>query len=900
MSSVERRPQQAFLQPVGTTGLRGYSLAAAAGGEAAVARLPYCLRVLAENVLRHIGTNGVTQDDFARLVNWSPAQAEAVEVPFHPARVLMQDYTGIPSLVDLAMLRDGMRDASGDPTRVNPRIPVDLVIDHSLIVDAAGSADAERINMAREFERNAERFALAKWAQQAFPNLRVVPPGRGILHQVNVEHIAQVVRAEDGIAFPDTMVGTDSHSTMVNGLGVLGWGVGGIEAEAAMMGLPLVTAVKRVVGVKLTGALREGVTATDLVLTLTQLLRKAGVVDALVEFFGPALDTLGVADRATLANMAPEYGSNCALYPVDALTIEYLRLTGREAQRVEAYARFQGLWRDASTPEPLYTDVVQLHLAEVVPSVAGPRKPHELRALDTVAALHASGAGAAAGAARVPGAFDATRRVDAVSDGAVVIAAITSCTNTSNPSVMLAAGLLARNAVARGLRTRPWVKTSLTPGSRAVGEYLRAAGLQDALDALGFNIAGYGCATCGGNSGELAHDVEAAIRAQDLAVCSVLSGNRNFEARVHQLVKGNYLMSPPLVVAYALAGHMGVDLTREPLGTDRDGKPVMLRELWPSDDEVQQAVQRFVGREVFERGYRNLFEGAESWQQLRVAGSELFPWDARSTYIRKPPYLDADLAKGSGPIEGARALLVLGDGITTDHISPAAAIAPQSPAAQYLRSHGVKDEDFNAYGSRRSNHEVMVRGAFANIRLRNELVDREGGCTRIAGTSEVTTVYEAAERYREQGTPLVIVAGKDYGAGSSRDWAAKGTRLLGVKAVIAEGFERIHRSNLANMGVLPLQFMGGQTRKTLGLDGSEQYFIDTALAAPGATMQVTIRRSSGTTITIDCRCRLDTASEVEVWRAGGMMPFVHNRLSVIPAQAGIQSVQRLGSPPPRG
>ena len=776
----------------------------------------------------------------------------------------MQDYTGMPALVDLAMLRDAAADGGGEPARVNPRVPVDLVIDHSLIVDQAGTADAVQVNMAREFERNAERFAFARWAQGAFRNVSVVPPGRGILHQVNLEHLATVVRQDGQVLFPDTMVGTDSHSTMINGLGVLGWGVGGIEAEAVMLGLPLTAAVQRVVGVELSGALREDVTATDLVLTLTERLRAVGVVDALVEFCGPALDRLAVADRATIANMAPEYGSTCAFFPIDALTVEYLRLTGRDGARVEAYARWQGLWRDADAPTPAYSELVRLDLGTVEPSVAGPSRPHERRALASVAARHAEGGSDAP---------------ESLGEGSVVIAAITSCTNTSNPSVMLAAGLLARNAAARGLRSKPWVKTSLTPGSRAVGEYLRASGLQDSLDALGFQVAGYGCATCGGNSGELFPAVDEAIRTRGIDVCAVLSGNRNFEARIHQRVKSNYLMSPPLVVAYAIAGHMGVDLTRAPLGTGSDGRPVLLRDIWPSDAELRQTVQRFVEPEVFARGYGGLYEGSADWQRLHVAGGERFAWEAASTYIRRPPYLEGELGLPSGPIHGARMLLMLGDGITTDHISPAAAIAPQSPAAAYLRSRGVQAADFNAYGSRRSNHEVMVRGAFANIRLRNELAGgAEGGVTRIAGSADLLSIHEAAERYRAQGTPLVIVAGRDYGCGSSRDWAAKGTRLLGVKAVIAEGFERIHRANLASLGVLPLQWPPGVTRKTLALDGSETFDIATANMAPGAAVDVTLTRADGSRQTIACRSRLDTASEVEVWSAGGMMPFVHHRL----------------------
>lgn len=855
-------PQDRFLRPVGTTGVRAYSLAAATGNQQSLSRLPYCIRVLAENVLRHIGRNGVSEQDLALLLAWLPKQEHSIEVPFHPARVLMQDYTGIPSLVDLAMLRDGIAEAGGDCGRVNPRIPVDLVIDHSLIVDSAGSADSEQINLAREYERNAERFALARWAQCAFSNLRVVPPGRGILHQINIEHLAQVVRCEDGLASPDTMVGTDSHSTMVNGLGVLGWGVGGIEAEAAMLGLPLITAVRSVVGVRLSGALRPGVTATDLVLTLTQLLRTANVVDAMLEFCGSALDGLPVADRATLANMAPEYGSNCAFFPVDEQTLAYLRLTGRDPTLVEAYARFQGLWRDDESPQPDYSRLIDIDLGRVEPCIAGPGKPSERQPLGSAAALHTYGPG--------------------LCDGAVVIAAITSCTNTSNPSVMMAAGLLAQRAVKRGLKVPPWVKTSLTPGSRAVADYLRGAGLLDSLDALGFQVAGYGCATCGGNSGELMPSVEHEVRERGLLACSVLSGNRNFEARIHQEVRFNYLMSPPLVIAYAIAGHMGLNLARDPLGLDHDGRPVMLHELWPSDTEIQDTMRRWVGPEVFERGYRNLFGGGNAWERLPAAGGQQFAWDLGSTYIRRPPYLEAPWATGGESIKDARALLLLGDGITTDHISPVGAIAAQSPAATYLRAHGVAESSFNAYGARRANHDVMVRGTFANIRLRNALAGgREGGWTRLPESEELLTVFDAAERYRAQDVPLIIVAGHDYGTGSSRDWAAKGTRLLGVRAVLARSFERIHRANLAYMGVLPLQFEPGISWESLGFDGSERFGIDTAGLTPSGLVGVDIQRSDGTRSRLSCRVRLDTANELEVWAAGGMLPFVQRGLQLV-------------------
>ncbi|WP_454688515.1 aconitate hydratase AcnA [Achromobacter aloeverae] len=875
MPSDQSRPQGAYLRPVPTTGstpVLGYSLAAAFP-DIDLAKLPYSVRILAENVLRNLGVNGISQDDLSALIHWQPDQTQPIEVSYHPARVLMQDYTGIPTLVDIATLRNDMADAGGDPRGVNPQIPVDLVIDHSLVVDFSGRPDALIGNMDLEFSRNAERFRLAKWAQKTFDNVRVVPPGKGILHQVNIEHIATVVRTSETargvVAYPDTMVGTDSHSTMVNGLGVLGWGVGGIEAEAAMMGLPLVTPLGRVVGVRLNGKLRPGVTATDLVLTLTQKLRAAGVVGAMVEFCGPALDELPVADRATIANMGPEYGSTCVLFPIDAATTAYLSLTGRGDEQValvEAYARFQGLWRDANSVEPTYSALVTLDLSEVEPCVAGPSKPHQRVPLGEVAAQHGD----------KPIAPAEVR----FEDGAVVIAAITSCTNTSNPAVMIAAGLLARNAVRRGMTSRPWVKTSLTPGSRAVGAYLASAGLLEPMEKLGFGIAGYGCATCGGNSGPLDPAIEAAIRDRKLHVCSALSGNRNFEARIHLLVRGNYLMSPPLVVAYAIAGHMGIDLTRDAIGVDADGKPVFLSEIWPDAAEVQEIVARHVTPAAFATGYADVFKGEDAWETLSPPLSELFPWDDGSTYIRRPPYAELKRADDApADIRSARALLMLGDGITTDHISPAGAIAAGTPAAKYLQDHGVAGIDFNAYGSRRSNHEVMVRGTFANTRLRNELVPGiEGGYTKVFGDQAPSSVFEAAERYRAAGVPVVVIAGKDYGAGSSRDWAAKGTRLLGVGAVIAESFERIHRANLANLGVLPLQFLPGQSRLTLGLEGNETFDIDTSSAAPGGTVTVTMHRADGRTEQFQCRCRLDTASEVEVWQRGGMFPFVLDRL----------------------
>ncbi|ALM84596.1 aconitate hydratase AcnA [Bordetella sp. N] len=875
MSPVRSSHQDAYLRPVSSTAsatVLGYSLAAAFP-ETDLARLPYSVRILAENVLRHLGVNGISQDDLSALINWQPDQTQPIEVSYHPARVLMQDYTGIPTLVDIATLRTDMADAGGDPGGVNPQIPVDLVIDHSMVVDFSGRPDALIRNMDLEFSRNVERFQLAKWAQKTFDNVRVVPPGKGILHQVNIEHIATVVRttetARGVLAYPDTMVGTDSHSTMVNGLGVLGWGVGGIEAEAAMMGLPLVTPLLRVVGVRLSGKLKPGVTATDLVLTLTQTLRAAGVVGAMVEFCGPALDELPVADRATIANMGPEYGSTCVLFPIDAATTTYLSLTGRGDEHValvEAYARFQGLWRDANSVEPTYSTLLTLDLAEVEPCVAGPSKPHQRVPLRDIAAQHG----------------DKSMAADDVQikDGSVVIAAITSCTNTSNPAVMIAAGLLARNAVDRGMTSRPWVKTSLTPGSRAVCVYLTAAGLLEPMEKLGFGVAGFGCATCGGNSGPLDPAIESAIRERNLNVCSTLSGNRNFEARVHLAVRSNYLMSPPLVVAYAIAGHMGVDLTRDAIGVDRHGKPVFLSEIWPDAAEVQQMVARHVTPTSFAKGYADVFMGDVSWEELEAPVSALFPWDDSSTYIRRPPYAELKRTDGdSADIRSARVLLMLGDGITTDHISPAGAIAAGSPAAQYLLERGVAAVDFNAYGSRRSNHEVMMRGTFANTRLRNELVPGvEGGVTRFIGEQAPGSVFETAERYIAAKVPVVVIAGKDYGAGSSRDWAAKGTRLLGVGAVMAESFERIHRSNLANLGVLPLQFLPGQSRLTLGITGLETFDIDTSSVAPGSTVTVTMTRDDGQTEHIQCRCRLDTASEVEVWQRGGMFPFVLDRL----------------------
>ncbi|MEZ0168796.1 aconitate hydratase AcnA [Microvirga sp. TS319] len=846
-----------------------------------IGRMPFCLKILLENMVRNSGRNGISDQDVLALANWKPRSGQQAEVAFHPARVLMQDYTGVPGLVDLAAMRSAMQGLGDDASRVNPLIPVDLVIDHSLIVDEAGHAGAFNKNLAYEYQRNTERYRFLKWAQQAFNTLRVVPPGSGILHQVNLEHVASVVRVErhDGgiVAFPDTMVGTDSHSTMINALGVLGWGVGGIEAEAAMLGLPLAVSFQDVVGVRLTGRLRPGVTATDLVLTLTQRLRSVGVVDKLIEFTGPSLDELAVADRATIANMAPEYGSTCAFFPIDQATLDYLRLTGREESHValiKAYCQAQGLWREAGAQEPDFNAIIPFDLGDVEPCAAGPRRPQDR------VPLH-----------RVPENFRTEMQVSVpqgsdgeIRDGAVVIAAITSCTNTSNPAVMIAAGLVARKAVALGLKVKPWVKTSLTPGSRVVGGYLEESGLQGDLDRLGFQVAGYGCATCGGNSGQLAPWVDEAVRDKNLVVCSVLSGNRNFEARIHPLARANYLMSPPLVVAYALTGRVTVDLTREPVGTTPEGRPVLLQEIWPTSTEIAEVLGRTLSPDLFRRSYAELFVGEGEWTALSGSTGGLFPWDQASTYIRCPPYFDGEPSGRTQSLHslvGARPLLLLGDSITTDHISPVSDIPANSPAGRYLTEQGVSVRDFNAYGARRANHEVMVRGTFANIRLRNEMVPGiEGGFTRHQPSGDVMPVFEAAARYASDEVPLVVIAGKEYGTGSSRDWAAKGTRLLGVRVVIAESFERIHRANLASMGVLPLQLLNGVTRSTLGLDGTETFEIDDMVgqAQRGAVVECRIIRTDGSAITVPLKCRLDSESDVQVWRAGGILPFVLRRL----------------------
>ncbi|BCA80800.1 aconitate hydratase AcnA [Desulfuromonas sp. AOP6] len=858
--------------------------AAEQAGLGDLSRLPFSLKILLENLLRFEDGQSVTVADIEALAAWLKTRSSSREIAFRPARVLMQDFTGVPAVVDLAALRDAMARAGGDPDKINPRVPVDLIIDHSVTVDRYGSPEAFAANVAAEMARNHERYALLRWGQKAFANFRVVPPGTGICHQVNLEYLGQTVWSaeEDGraLAYPDTLVGTDSHTPMINGLGILGWGVGGIEAEAAMLGQPISMLIPEVVGFRLEGSLAAGVTATDLVLTVTQMLRKFGVVGKFVEFFGPGLDHLPIADRATIANMSPEYGATCGFFPVDRQTLDYLRFTGRDDKTlalVEAYAQAQGLWRDDKTPAPLFTDVLELDLGQVVPSVAGPKRPQDRVALP-----------------ELPGAMD-TLLADAgqeksaevkgadyrLQDGDLVIAAITSCTNTSNPAVMMAAGLLAQKALEKGLSSKPWVKTSLAPGSKVVSDYLAAADLQKPLDALGFQLVGYGCTTCIGNSGPLDEPIAAAVREQDLTVCAVLSGNRNFEGRIHPQVKASWLASPPLVVAYALAGTMRIDLSKEPLGEDRDGQPVYLEDIWPTAAEVARAVEK-VTAEMFHQEYADVFRGEESWRNLPVPEGKTFAWDSDSTYVKEPPFfLDVEQERGEAAFAGARILALLGDTITTDHISPAGSIRADSPAGEYLQKHGVKAADFNSYGSRRGNHEVMMRGTFANIRLRNEMVPHlEGGFTRHIPSGEEMSLYDAAMRYGEEGTPLVIIAGAEYGTGSSRDWAAKGSRLLGIRAIIAESFERIHRSNLVGMGVLPLQFEAGVTRVTLGLDGSEQVDLlpPEGELTPGMSLQLVIRHEDGRQQEVAVRCRIDTADEIAYFHSGGILHHVLRRL----------------------
>ncbi len=859
--------------------------AAAAAGLGDISRLPYSMKVLLENLVRFENGRTVKVDDIKAFGEWLAAKRSNREIAFRPARVLMQDLTGVPAVVDLAAMRAAMLDLGGDPKKINPLSPVDLVIDHSVQIDNFGNAQAFAANVKKEFERNGERYRFLRWGQEAFENFRLVPPGTGICHQVNLEYLSRVVWTTDEggktIAYPDTLVGTDSHTTMVNGLSVLGWGVGGIEAEAAMLGQPISMLIPEVVGFRFSGKLREGATATDLVLTVTQMLRRRGVVGRFVEFCGPGLAELALADRATIGNMAPEYGATCGFFPIDAETIRYLTLTGRDPAQVklvEAYAKAQGLWRDANTPDPAFTDLLELDLADVEPSLAGPRRPQDRVALSGAAGAFDTELPRLASvdkprSAKVEGADYE------IADGHVVIAAITSCTNTSNPSVMLAAGLLAKKAVEKGLKVKPWVKTSLAPGSQVVSDYYAAAGLQEYLDKLGFNLVGYGCTTCIGNSGPLPEPIADAIEGGDLAVCAVLSGNRNFEGRIHALVRANYLASPPLVVAYAIAGSMRVNIATDPLGEDADGKPVYLKDIWPTNKEIADTVAKSVRRDAFRQRYGNVFEGPPEWRAVSGAGGVTYGWEDRSTYLALPPYFK-DMPKQPAPLHdviGARELAVFADSITTDHISPAGSIRRESPAGDYLISYQVRPVDFNSYGSRRGNHNVMMRGTFANIRIRNEMVPGvEGGMTKLQPDGTVMPIYDAAIEYQKRGVPLVIIAGKEYGTGSSRDWAAKGTLLLGVKAVIVESFERIHRSNLVGMGVLPLQFKDGATRQSLGLKGDEVLDIIGVEAGlkPGMELTLRIHDSAGGVREEKLLCRIDTLDEVEYFRHGGILQYV--------------------------
>ncbi|WP_341991751.1 aconitate hydratase AcnA [Azorhizobium sp. AG788] len=875
-----------------------YSLEAAEqNGLPGVSRLPFSMKVLLENLLRYEDGRTVTKEDVISIADWLTLRGKAEkEIAYRPARVLMQDFTGVPAVVDLAAMRDAMVNLGGDPAKINPLVPVDLVIDHSVIVNFFGTDNALKKNVDEEYKQNQERYRFLKWGQSAFDNFRVVPPGTGICHQVNLEYLAQTVwtRKEEingktvTVAYPDTLVGTDSHTTMVNGLGVLGWGVGGIEAEAAMLGQPISMLIPEVIGFKLDGKLREGITATDLVLTVTQMLRKKGVVGKFVEFFGPGLEHLSLADRATIANMAPEYGATCGFFPVDRETIDYLDETGRKDSRVklvEAYSKAQGMWRKKDTPDPVFTDTLELDLDTVLPSLAGPKRPQDRVLLSDaktgfLAALE--------GEFKKPG--EAGKKVPvagtdyAVGHGDVVIAAITSCTNTSNPSVLMAAGLLARNAAKKGLRSKPWVKTSLAPGSQVVEGYLKASGLQDDLDKLGFNLVGFGCTTCIGNSGPLPEAISEAINKNDLVAGAVISGNRNFEGRVNPDVKANYLASPPLVVAYALAGSLTVDLTTEPLGTDKDGEPVYLKDIWPSNKEVAQYIRENVTKKMFKEKYSDVFKGDEHWQKIAIPTGQTYAWEDASTYVQNPPYF-VGMTKDADPITDivdARILGLFLDSITTDHISPAGSIKASSPAGQYLVEHQVRPVDFNQYGTRRGNHEVMMRGTFANIRIKNQMVPGvEGGVSLHYPDGGQLAIYDAAMKYKAEGVPLVVFAGKEYGTGSSRDWAAKGTKLLGIRAVIAQSFERIHRSNLVGMGIVPLVFEDGASWQTLGLKGDEMVSI-LGIAGdlkPRQKLDAQITFADGRTETVTLICRIDTLDELDYFRAGGILPYVLRHLA---------------------
>ena len=843
-------------------------------------RIPYSIRVLIENLLRYEDGEVVTKEDVLALCNWKKSAADQREIQFMPSRVLLQDFTGVPALVDLAAMRGAMKRMGKNPKVINPLSPVDLVIDHSVQVDAYAGPDSLAKNTELEFERNGERYKFLKWAKNSFENLQIVPPVTGICHQVNLEYLAQVAgaREQNGkwFVFPDTVIGTDSHTPMVNGLGVVGWGVGGIEAEAAMLGQPCSMVVPEVIGFKLTGKMNEGITATDLILTVTQILRKKGVVGKFVEFFGPGTPTLTVSDRATLGNMGPEYGATIGISPVDAKTLEYLRLTGRDeaAERVEAYFKAQEMFADAQTVEAEYSDVVSLDLSSVKPSVAGPSRPQDMVLLSAASKSYQS-------VIKNPAA-DKKASPD-LYNGSIVIAAITSCTNTSNPSVMIGAGILAKKAAALGLKAKPWVKTSLAPGSRVVTKYLENAGLKKALDEVGFNTVGYGCTTCIGNSGPLPEKIEATIKEKDLAVVSVLSGNRNFEARVHAAVRANYLMSPPLVVAYSLVGDFNVDITTEPLATGKDGKPVYLKDIWPTSQEIEQAMSIGVRRQDYVENYGKVEEGTTEWKALQAPGSDLFAWDEASTYIAEPPYFEGMQIKPTDlkNIQGARVLVSVGDSITTDHISPAGSIGPKSPAGRYLQGRGIQPADFNQYGARRGHHEVMIRGTFANVRIKNKLLaGKEGPQTICFLTGEEMAISDAAEKYRAAGIPLLVLAGKEYGTGSSRDWAAKGPYLQGVKFVIAESFERIHRSNLIGMGILPLQFKAGQSAETLGLTGKETFNVNGVNeVSPRKMMTVEVKKEDGTTLKVEAMCRIDTPNEVHYFKNGGILQYVLRQIA---------------------
>jgi aconitate hydratase len=856
-----------------------------------VGHLPYSLKILLENLLRSEDGKAVRADEVTSLGHWDPKAVPNQEIAFHPARVVLQDFTGVPAVVDLAAMRDAMAEMGGDATKINPLFPSELVIDHSVQVDSYGSPASLTLNSAREYERNTERYTLLRWGQKAFANFKVVPPATGIVHQVNLEYLARVVFEKDGLLYPDTLVGTDSHTTMINGVGVLGWGVGGIEAEAAMLGQPINLLVPNVIGFRLIGRLLEGATATDLVLTIVRMLRDKGVVGKFVEFFGRGLDHLPLADRATIANMSPEFGSTCAMFPIDNETLRYLEMSGRSSERraaIEAYARAQGMFRTAETPEPTYTDTLELDLSTVVPTISGPKRPQDKTLLTEAKAKWRQALEAELEIAKIKSKPDVAVKTSldgqkfTLSHGDVVIAAITSCTNTSNPSVLMAAGLLAQKAVQRGLTPKPWVKSSLAPGSKVVTRYLEDAGLLSSLEALKFNVVGYGCTTCIGNSGPLPEPISQAINDNGLVAVSVLSGNRNFEGRISPDVRANYLASPPLVVAYALAGRMNIDLTSEPLGQGGDGKDVYLKDLWPTSDEISALVAKYVTAGLFTEEYGAVFEGDERWRALPVPEGSRYVWDAKSTYVRRPSFFEG-LPRDPVPpadIQKARVLALLGDMVTTDHISPAGSIAKDSPAAKYLQEHGVSLRDFNSYGSRRGNHEVMVRGTFANVRLRNQLAPgTEGGITRHLPGGEQMSIYDASVQYQKAGVPLLVIAGKEYGSGSSRDWAAKGTYMLGVRAVIAESFERIHRSNLIGMGVLPLQFVAGESRETLSLTGVEEYDI-TGIAlglAPGVRLGVVAHGPTGEK-KFEVVARIDTVVELDYYRHGGILQYVLRQL----------------------